>query len=330
MVAGALAVRDRLDDRSGASSGPLRLVCAAHLVTVCDELGRAGRSLEVTTEPAGVTADRLSTAADPGLDGWLVSATWPDLVDAARRSRGLPALFAAERPVLARSPLAMVVWKERNAVLTAHCGRPVDWRCLGDAAASGRWEALGGRPEWGRIKPGHAEPATDDIGLLVLGQAVAEWFGRTDVAARDLDDDGFRRWFAALERAVPAPPASPLAFMLAAGPAAYDAVGTIEAEAGPLLARSARKTDVDLLYPLPMATADLVLATAADRPGTGRLRDAVGGRDGRRALAAAGWRVGGEAAVTGVAVGLELAPTSNLPSPGLLEAVRQRGREVVR
>lgn len=330
MVAGSLALRARLDRQAVESATPLRLVCAAHLGPVCDDLAGSQSGLDVVIEPAGATADRLMGAADAGIDGWLVSAAWPELVDAARRSRALPALFAPDRPVLARSPLVLAVWKVRNAVLSAHCGRPTDWRCLGEAAAAGSWQALGGPPEWGRLRPGHAEPASDDVGLLVLGQAVSEWFGRTDVAAIDLDDDAFRRWFAALERAVPPSAGSPLGFMLAAGPAAFDAVGTTEAEAGPVLARAARGGEVDLLYPLPMATADVVLAAAAGAPGGMRLASAVGGRDGRKALADAGWRVEGEPRAPGVSAVVDLPPSSNLPTPGLLEALRQRWREVVR
>ena len=55
--------------------------------------------------------------------------------------------------------------------------------------------------------------------------------------------------------------------MLAAGPSLYDIVGTTEAEAGPRLARSARdrRDRVTLLYPAPVATADIVLRT--DRGG---------------------------------------------------------------
>ena len=65
------------------------------------------------------------------------------------------------------------------------------------------------------MKPGHADASTDGQGLLVLGQAAADYFGRTDLSTLDLDDDNdFQQWLVGLERAVPPAPRSPLARLL--------------------------------------------------------------------------------------------------------------------
>ncbi|MDP8936646.1 MAG: substrate-binding domain-containing protein [Actinomycetota bacterium] len=328
MVLGSLALRDRLDRREEERTTVLRLVCATELGPVCERLADAGDTpLDLTVEAAGTTADRLTAVeSDPELDGWLVSAPWPEMVDGARRARALPPLFGPSGAPLARSPLVLVVWNDRAAVLATRCeGGQVGWSCLGDAAgAAGGWAAIGGRPEWGPVKPGHGDAVTDDVGLLVLGQAVAAFLGRTDLSTADLDDGRFERWFAALERAVPPSPRSPLGTMLVTGPAAYDAVGTTEAEARPLLERSVRGRDLSLLYPSPMATADVVLATPEGSLGR-RIRQVASGDSARRALADAGFRVEGVRAPAG---GPPLPPTSGLPSPGLLDAVRSRAREV--
>ena len=332
MVVGSFALRDRLDRREDERTTVLRLVCATELGPVCERLGETdeiGARLEVTVEAAGATADRLARQqGEAGLDGWLVSAPWPDMVDGARRARALPPLFIAAQAPLARSPLVLVVWKERAAALAGRCpGGQVGWACLGEAAgAAGGWAAVGGRPEWGPVKPGHGDAASDDVGLLVLGQAVAAFLGRTDLSTADLDDARFDRWFTGLERAVPPTATSPLGTMLVAGPAAYDAVGTTEAEARPLLERSARGRDLSLLYPSPMATADVVLATP-EGPAGRLLRQEVSGDAGRRALAGAGFRVAG-AGATQAGDGPALPPTSGLPPPGLLDALRSRAREV--
>lgn len=331
MVAGAMVIRSRLDRRQEEQARTLRLTCSVELEAPCRELANAagpGR-IELTTERAGVTADRLADAtADPGLDGWLVPDPWPDIVDGRRRAKALPALFATGRERIARSPLVLVVWKERAAALASRCGGPVGWRCLGEAAAAGPWTASGGKPEWGSLKPGHGEPATDAVGLLVLGQAVAGWFGRTDLSTTDIDDDDFARWFSALERAVQPSTSSPLQLMLTAGPAVYDAVGTLEAEAGPLLATSARRASVDVLYPSPMATADLVLATASTGGSASSLKRLVAGDGARRALAAGGWRVPGVKPAEGVSDAPPLPASPGLPPAGLLDALRGRWREV--
>lgn len=337
MVVASLVIRSRLDRNGAGPGGALRLTCATELEDACRSIAdRAGAGrVELTVEPAGTTADRLAGADDPGLDGWLVPEPWPDMVDIRRRTKALEPLFSSPRATLARSPLALVVWKDRSAALAPRCGGPVTWRCVGDATAAGPWTASGGRPEWGSPKPGPTNP-DEGVGLLVLGQAVAGWFGRTDLSTTDLDDDDFSRWFSALERTPSAAPAtattSPLDLMLTAGPAVYDVVGASEAVAAPLLAGSARRSQVDLLYPSamspdgPPSTADVVLATAGAAGDA--VRRVAGGGDARKALAAAGWRVEGQPRASGVPDAPPLPASTNLPPPGLLDALRGRWHEV--
>ncbi len=317
MIAGALFVRSALDDRKEEKGRVYSLVCSDDLAPACDEVRSAypGR-VNVTIEPAGVTADRLVRAEDdPGVDGWLVTAPWREIVDGARRSRGQTPIFGDAPPPLARSPLVLVAGKDRADALAPRCS-PLTWKCLGEAAGTpGGWAAVGGRPEWGSVKPGHADASTDGQGLLVLGQAVADYFGRTDLSTLDLDDDNdFQQWFVGLERAVPPAPRSPLARLLR-GPAEFDAVGTTKAEAG-AVERAARRDALTVLYPAPMVTADVVLTTVPGDRGD-RLRDTVTGTA-REALLDAGWDKPDAAG---------LPPTDGLPSPGLLDALRARARE---
>jgi hypothetical protein len=324
MVVAALAIRAQIDGDEHDRAEVLRLTCANELEAVCRQLQRDDARIQLTVEAAGTTAAQLEQlSGDPhdfGIDGWLVSAPWPDIVDGARKARALPTLFgpATSRPVLARSPLVIVAWNDRVAVLRSQCQTPnIGWKCVGDAAATpGGWAAIGGRPEWGPVKPGHADPVNDD-GLLVLGQAAADWFGRSDLSSIDLDDEAFSRWFSGLERAVPPSGNSPLNLMLITGPAAYDAVGTTEAEAFPLLARSPRRNSLTLLYPSPMVTADIVLAApAANDSATRALRSIVSAASGRQAFTDAGWKVPG-------------APGSGaLPPPGFLDALATRWHSV--
>lgn len=327
MIGGAVAVRAGIDDDGGDSAAG-RLTCTLELEAVCENLREERGGLTVVVEPAGVTADRLASASgEAGLDGWLVTAPWTEIVDARRRAAALPPLFASAGAPLARSPLVLVTWKDRAAVLAPRCqANTVNWRCLGEAAGTpGGWAALGGQAGWGPVKPGHGPPSSDGVGLLVLGQAASSYFGRSDLSTMDLDDDGFRRWFGGLERSVPQSGGSPLALMLTAGPAAYDAVGTVEAEAGPLVERSPRRASLELLYPSPMATADAILATPQGDAGA-RLRRAVTD-DARRALSRAGWRVDGQPLAAGLSRSVKLPDGSGLPPAGLLDALRVRWEE---
>ena len=152
MIAGALFVRSALDDRKEEKGRVYSLVCSEDLAPACDEVRDAypGR-VDVTVEPAGVTADRLVAADDdPGLDGWLVTAPWREIVDGARRSRGKVPIFGDAPPPIARSPLALVAWKERAEALAPRCS-PLTWKCLGEAAGTpGGWAAVGDGPNGAR------------------------------------------------------------------------------------------------------------------------------------------------------------------------------------
>ncbi len=302
MVAGSLAIRSRLDRRNEDRANPLRVVCAAELGPVCDALKRT--SARVTVEPAPATADRLGRAEEPGVDGWLVPAPWPQIVDGRRRPGGLLPLFGDVTAPLARSPLVIVMSRE----IAVRC--PMGWKCLGESARD-------------QARPSHPDPRVDGLGALIAGQAAAAYFGRADdLSSTDLDDRGFDAWFRTLQRATPPliSGSSLLNEMLGTGFASYNAVGTTEAEAAPVVATAAVRDKVTLLYPEPMATADVVLAGSGSR-----LREVAGGETVRKALADAGWRMENSARP-----GPPLPPTNGLPSPGFLDALRSRAEEVRR
>jgi len=323
MVAGALFVRSNLDDDGKRASTTLRLVCATEMEAVCDALEeQAGSRVETRLEAATVTADRLSGLApglEPPLDGWLVTAPWPAIV-AETRSRAGQAPFLVPGDVLARSPAVLAVKADRQPVLQAQCNGPPDWKCLGDVAGRPWSDLPGGSAQWGPVKPGHP-PVPTAAGLTVLGGATVAYFGgTTDLSLTELEGAAFQSWLRRVEQAVPERPISPFATMLQR-PSAFDAVGALEAEAGPAL-RTARVPKPVLLYPSPVATADVVLATTDDRTGE-LLAELVSGANGRRALARSGWRVEGERPVAGIRGEIALPRTSNLPEPGVLQALSQ-------
>lgn len=326
MVVGSLVVRSRMDEgsgggRDGSAGSELRLVCATELAPVCAALDK---DLAVKVEPAGVTADRLSRDGADGpasIDGWLVPSPWPEIVQASRRRAGLePQLEAG--PTLARSPLVLAVWPDRLIALRQRCSGEVTWRC---------WGEVSGQPAE-QVKPGHA--AVDEaVGLATVGAATAGYFGRADLARIDLEEnDDYRSWLARLERAVPTfRPSAGTAVrdMLLKGPAAFDAVGTSEAEAAPLVATSARPVKPMVIYPSPVTTVDVVLATV---PGN-RARQvgaAAGGDSGLDALAAGGWRVPRRRPANGIPTQPDLPPASGLPDAGILDFLRTLSKEVTK
>jgi hypothetical protein len=322
MVVGAAAARHRINVHTTETTAQLSLECATELADVCTRLQQAaGSRLQVHTGPPGALADALSSSTTEAVrfDGWLVPAPWPAIVNDARRRSGQPAALRTASAPLAHSPLVLVMWTERARVLAARCpNAAITWKCVGDNAGTA-WGAIGGQTAWGPIKPGHADAAATGEGLLALGQATASYFGRPDLSAADLEDDGYQSWLARLERAIPNfTPAgdTPLQAMAVQGPSAYDVVGTTEAEAKPLLAVSARR-DLQLLASPPDADLAVVLVAPTGARHADVLRKLVTGSKGRDAFTATGWRAGAPPAAH-----------RGEPDAGTLAALRAEWRRV--
>lgn len=325
MVVGAVAVRGAMDDDEERTTTALRLVCSTELAGVCDDLAADGRSdVRATVEAAADTAARLTALGqgeDAGLDGWLVAGPWPAIVDEAREREAKDALLD-DGAVLARSPVVLAVRPDRAEVLRRHCdGGTVGWKCLGQVAGE-PWSSLpGGRADWGPVKPG-LPPVSTAAGLAVLAAATVGFFGAPVASSTELDDGPYQDWLRQLLDAVPARPPSALQTLLQR-PSLFDAVGALEAEAAPAVARSAANPKPALLYPDPVATADVVLGTTDGRAAE-LLREVVAGPVGKRALAATGWHVAGQPLAPGIDPTRSLPDGSGLPSAGVLEALRRR------
>lgn len=338
LVGAAFGIRAVIDNDGGGDSGDgrtQRLLCAVELADVCDELA-TDHKIEVTIESARTTADRLSALPDSDrrsepYDGWIALGRDIEIVREARQRSALAPVLESPSDPIGRSPLVLAIWRDRAAALEQDCGGEVSWKCIGEVAGT-QWRAHGGEAGWGVVKPGHADPSTSGEGLEVIGQAAAQFTGRTNLSRDDFEDDAFFEWFTRLERAVPTGGGtgdeSPLVRMLTAGPAAFDVVATTEAEAGPLLASASadRRQRVRLLYPAPVATADVRFASFID--GSDDLFDLVTGDDGRAELARAGYRVDGEDRAPGVPDRPPLSGRANLPDAGALEALLDTWHEV--
>ena len=335
---GIRAVIDGGDSDEGSSpdgGGTPTLLCATELEQVCQELQR-DHDIEVTVEPSGLSTDEIAKVPDDqirdlGFDGWLTLSRDAEIARDRRARGSLEPAIGEPTERIARSPLVIGIWKDRAAALSPECAdQQVTWKCIGDFAGRPWTTALVGQASWGAVKPGHSDPSTTAEGLLVIGQAASSYFGRTDLSIDDYADDGFLEWFARLENNVRVRAVSPFEEMLVGGAALIDMVGTAEAEAGPELARASRdrRDEVELLYPAPVATADVVYTPVEGAPGADELQDLVTGDDGRAALARAGWRVDGEPHARGVPDTPRLPDRDNLPDAGSLQALLETWREV--
>jgi hypothetical protein len=334
MIGGSLLIRSQIDDRGGDgdqdTDTPDRatvLACDPSLEAVCTDLASRTDDLEVVIEPAAETRARLEAAdarpEEVGIDGWLTLDPLPTIVTEQRDRAGVPPLLGETAGPLARSPLVLVGWDDREAALAASCGGPITWNCIGERAGT-PWADNDGESAWGRVEPGIDDIATDATALLVGGQAATSYFDNASFASNDFDQP-FRAWWSGLWEAIPSFPATRgtvLDQMLAAGRASYDVVGSTEAEAVPTVGSSRESGNVTISYPSPMATADVVLAPVAGAPGAERIAE-LADDDLAGLLATAGWRVDDEALLDGLDPSLELPPTNGLPRAGVLEALRR-------
>jgi len=290
MVAGALFARSRIDQHALHA----RLTCATELAAVCAHLG-AG--ITVTEAEAGLTADRLAQleqGGDPGLDGWLVPGPWPQIVDAERKAKGSPPLFAPAGRPLAASPLVVVVEAQRSAALKRFCHDPPAWSCVGQSLTKS-WKELGGDTKFGPVKAAAANPASSAEGVAVLAALAADLLqGGPSVN----DNQALQALLAGLHgKLKTGSPVDGLNTVLTA-PAEVDTVATTEVEARSVLdpLPGANRLKVTVLYPSPMASIEVELGLAG-APAAARHLDAVlRGGTGTRALGAADWKVGEGAA----------------------------------
>lgn len=331
MVAGAWTLRQSWD---GAGDGvalgpsePLTVICVTELVAACDALRAEG--VDVAVEDAATTADRLGSEPEAGAHGWLTLAPWDEIVGDRRDRAGLEPLATGGAVEVGWSPLVMALWEDRAAVLEQRCRDGLAWGCVG-RLADRPWEELGGQPTWGTLKAIYPDPGTTASGLLVLGHAATDLFGRADLSTRELDSDRFRDWLDRLTSGVPSgAPARDVVVAMVRTPAVADVAGTTEAQAATVVARSAEGRRVPVLrYPDPPVVTAAVLAPLADDRSE-QLRGMVEQIAGP-ALARAGWRVEGQPVAEGLDEQLTRPDESGLPSAGALEALRARYEEFSR
>jgi hypothetical protein len=336
LVGISLVVRSTIidDDTGGVSAtndGPYDLTCVDELAEVCAGIAEAsGGRVRVIVEAAGTTAQRLADAKSidaAATDGWLTLAPWPEIVAERRR-------FANEAPVLgptsgaiARSALVLAGLRERLAVLRAACDDNIDWACVGEHAGE-PWTAIGGQVAWQDVKPAHAQPLDNANGALVLGQAVTHFFTGTrpeDIGTLDFDRDGFRPWFQRLETEVPreafAAGADVFVPWERLNGVNFSVVGGLETQI-----ERAGFDEAEVLYPEPVASADVVFAAVGD--GNDGLAEFVTDSDAKSALARAAWRVPGQPLAAGLP-SRDLPDGNNLPRAGTLLALQDLWRRVV-
>jgi ABC-type Fe3+ transport system substrate-binding protein len=137
------------------------------------------------------------------------------------------------RPVL-ETPLVLVAWKERAAVLWGDDPNSHLWLRLHDAVTGDTWDTYG-HPEWGYIKFGQTDPLRSNSGFQTLLLMTYNYFDKTrGLTSKDLLDPGYQAWYTDFGRNVAKFGDSTGTFMqeiVAYGPSLYDLVAVYESTA---------------------------------------------------------------------------------------------------
>lgn len=290
MIAGAFVYRYGVpgDGSGGADDGSAaegKLVCAAELGdAVCDAL-----SADVV-EPASETADRLiavRSASEADVAGWLAPGPWAAIVDDERDRTNRPKLFRATGIGLASAPIVAVLRKDQGF---PGCPAELTWKCLGDAAQDPQFRIAG-------------DPITTSSGLYLRAAALSGFFGRSDFATNDLDEDpAARPWYETLNTKLSAA----AGFGATSLPDFVAKQGSANAYVTGGAAAGFIGANVSFVVRTPSPSVNIAVEFTPSLRGardvdTGRLRDPL--RD-------AGWQVQSPA------------KTEGLPSPGVLLALR--------
>jgi hypothetical protein len=308
MVVGAVFIRSRIDDddktqtvsAKAAATGPLTIVCITELAAECDALKAEHPDINTRVEDAAITAQTLASGGE-GIDGWLTLEPWPDIAN----QLGTDHVFDTATPI-ASSPFVIAMVRQRENVLASNCpDGVVGWKCLGDKVGKPWTSVTGGVPSWGNITVGNPH-LTSATGLLLFGNAVTGYFGRTDISTADFDTDaGFPAWRSRMKNTFMS--SDPFSEFVTQFPAKFSAVGVTSAEEQTEV--QTRASDVKVDNPSPQATAVVTLAPV----GSGSRADAIktlGSSNALQAtLAGRGWAVG------------KIPPTTGLPDPGVLVAL---------
>ncbi len=305
LITGAFAVRAARHHHVAVPPVPTRpvLLCTTDMRAVCSDL--ASGTLDVRIESPAVTIGRLRDGETLGADAWLAARPWIDLAQIETAAAGRADPFGAATDTLARTPLVVIVRRDRRAVLEGACAGRIDWPCLTGRVGQ-PWAAIDGTPAWGLVTLGLDQPDEATDGLLAIAQMTAAFTRRATFDVRDLET--VQSSLTTLASRVPASSHGDALGAMLERDGSFDLTVTLEAGTRVAIASPRASGQLDLIEINPVVAADAVLVA-----GIGSL--ATVDPDGvRKALIGRGWHFPDRAA-SGVPDGATLRAILQLWQP---------------
>jgi hypothetical protein len=134
------------------------------------------------------------------------------------------------------TPLVLVAWKERAAVLWGTAPGNTLWQSLQTAAVDPRgWDAFG-HSDWGYLKFGHTSPLSSNSGFMTILLMTYGYYNKTSgLTSQDiLGNPDYQKWFSDFEKSISQFETSTgplMQKMVSYGPSVYDLVAVYEATA---------------------------------------------------------------------------------------------------
>lgn len=261
------------------------LLCTTDLRAVCSDLTSA--TLDVHIESPAVTIGRLRDGETLGADAWLAARPWIDLAQLEVAAAGRAGPFGAATDTLARTPLVVIVRRDRRSVIEGACAGRIDWLCLTGRVGQ-PWAAIDGPPTWGSVTLGLDQTDEATSGLLALAQMTATFTRRTAFDTRDLET--VQSSLSTLASRLPASTHGDALAAMLERDGSFDMAVTLEAGTRIAIASPRASGQLDLIEVNPAIAADAVLVAGAGSLAT-LDQEAV-----RKALIGRGWHFPDKAA----------------------------------
>jgi hypothetical protein len=262
LIVVAWFVRDRVidGDRSAEpAASDATVYCVKELRAACQSAATTlGNRVQIVFEDAAETLDRLTNTAERNAI-WVTLAPFPEMIEAGRR---LASPLSIESITVAESPLSLVVDRGSTATLRQACPT-LDWECIG---------------RQGGLKPTFA-PARSAIGAVSLATAL-EQFGGPGVSFAG-DDFELLAWARNLKDAGQSSLSGDTGTAISTIQTRRTFAIAVGAEAE---LSNAYKDSFDVIYPVPMSTFEVVVASVGDASSPSGFRGEL-----TKALMESGW-----------------------------------------
>lgn len=188
-----------------------------------------GRGIHVNLIPLGsIEAAQAIAGGDKRIDAWSPASdlyTETFARDFELKHGRAP---IAQQEQLALTPMVFVSWGERTKAFLAHYPE-MSFKTVGEALkATGGWNGIAQKPDWGFYKFAHTHPSQSNSGLMALLLMAYDYHNKTRALnLSDILDTKFQQWMIDLESSVVEFPNSTgnlMKDMVLKGPSSYDCV----------------------------------------------------------------------------------------------------------